>query len=125
MNLYITDVQTDPMAGVRVLPDLLTNKQAHLVIASSMWDEAWIEVAESIEEGCLIRLSEKCRKVYVQVPEHPSRHQMVLLCELFPALSGTIRKTFLKGESIHGVLPYLWKQGDTPGRGALQVQGTD
>lgn len=125
MNLYITDVQTDPMAGVRVPPDLITNNQAHLVIASNTWDEAWVEVSESISQGCMTRLPEKCRKIYVQVPEHPSRHQMVLLCELFPELSGTIRKIFLKGESIHEVLPYLWKQGDSPGRGAVPMQGTD
>ena len=119
MILAITDEPVDSMSCVRVAPEMLNSNAAHLIIASTTWEEAYVDVAEVIEEGHLRYLPDKVRQLYVRVPHHPTRHQMILLTELFPAQSGTIRKTFLKGDDIHGILPGVWREGYTPGRDGM------
>lgn len=116
MTLAITNGHYDPMLCVRLSPTDLNTNPAHAVIASKVWDECYIDVDEAIEESKLRMLSTKCRKIFARFPEHPSRHQMVLLTELYPDLAGSIRKAFLKGDDLHGVLPYLWREGSDPGR---------
>ena len=121
MTLYITHDAVDPMCGTRMEPEMLAVKSSHLVLASVEWDEVWIDVAEAIEEGTLVYLHTRSKRIYARVPDHPSRHQMVLLCELYPEKAGSIRKAFLKGANINELLPYVWREGCAPGRGSLPV----
>lgn len=109
------------MDCVHLRPTDLNANHAHAVIASKVWDKLYIDVDEGIAEGRLRYLHTKAREIYARVPEHPSRHQMVLLTELYPELSGTIRKSFLKGDDMHGVLPFVWEPGYTPGRDTVQL----
>lgn len=124
MNLYISDQPGDPITGTQIHPNLLNNRAAHLVIASVKWQEAWVDVVDEISEGCLTHLNEKCNVIHARVPDHPSRHQMVLLCELYPDLAGSIRKAFMKGESVNAILPSVWRPGDAPGWDPLSVPVT-
>lgn len=121
MILAITNMQTDPMTCVAIPPEMLNGNAPHLVIASTAWEVAYVDVDECISEGRLRFLPEKVRTLYARVPSNPSRHQMILLTELFPAYAGAIRKAFLKGDDINGVLPGVWRQGDTPGRDNMQL----
>ena len=36
--------------------------------------------------------------------------------ELYPELDGKLRKAFLKGEGIGGILPEMWEYGEEVGR---------
>lgn len=121
MNLYITNDAVDSMTGVAIAPELVNNMGTHLVMASRKWDEAYVDCGDEIQEGWLRLLHTQCSKIFPRVPEHPTRHQMILLTELFPELAGTIRLAFMKGESMYGVLPQVWEQGSAPGRDAMQL----
>lgn len=121
MNLYITSTPTDSMTGVTLAPELLNTNMAHLVIASNKWDAAYIEVSETIQQGRLQMIPTVCNKIYPRVPELPNRHEMILLTELFPALSGSIRKVFMKGDSVYGILPQVWEQGVSAGGDSMQL----
>lgn len=110
------------MHCVHLRPGDLNFNQAHAVIASQVWDAIYIEVAEEINESKLRFLHTKAKEIYSRISASGlSRHQMVLLAELYPDLSGTIRKAFLKGDDLHGVLPFVWEQGCPPGRDDLHV----
>lgn len=109
------------MHCVHLRPGDLNFNQAHAVIASQVWDTIYIEVAEEINESKLRYLRTKAKEIHSRIPGNPSRHQMVLLTELYPELNGTIRKAFLKGDDLHGVLPFVWEQGCPPGRDTVQV----
>lgn len=109
MKLYITNDAIDTMEGVVVAPADLNSNLAHLVIASRKWDAIFIDVDEAIQEGRLRYLHTKTDTIKPRVPANPSRHQMVLLTELFPNNAGTIRAAYMKGADIHGVLPAVWQ----------------
>ncbi len=109
------------MVCVQLRPQDLNFNSAHAVVASQVWDECYIDLDECIEEGKLRYMPNKCRAIFPRFPDSPSRHQMILLTELFPALTGTIRKAFLKGDDLHGILPTVWEQGLPPGRDDMQV----
>ncbi len=109
------------MVCVKLRPEDLNLNSAHAVVASQVWDECYIDVDECIQEGKLRYMHEKCRAIYARFPTTTSRHQMVLLTELYPDLTGTIRKAYLKGDDLHGILPTLWGEGCPPGRDDMQV----
>lgn len=109
------------MHCVHLRPNDLNFNQAHAVIASQVWDAIYIDVDECIAESKLRFLHTKTKEIHARVSANPSRHQMVLLTELYPELNGTIRKAFLKGDDLHGVLPFVWEPGSPPGRDNVQV----
>lgn len=112
MNLYIARRDTQALTGIKFDPSMLAANNAHLVIASRMWDKCFIELLEDIPEGVLKFLPEKVQTFAIDVPEHPSLHQLHLICELMPEKEGTLRKLYMKGESIYEVLPEVWEHRD-------------
>lgn len=109
VKLFITNGAADTMEGTVLKPSDLNANIAHLVISSRKWDAIYIEVSEEIGEGQLRYLHTKTGSVIPRVPGEPSRHQMILLTELFPDKAGTIRAAFMKGADIRGVLPAVWE----------------
>jgi hypothetical protein len=119
MNLYITDANVPPLSGVVIQPKHMALKLTHLVLASQTWSTLYIDIVESIPEGTLRFLHTKCERILVACPEHPTLHQLHLLIELFPKLDGQLRKAFMKGDAIHGLLHEVWGDRDTLGRDVL------
>lgn len=119
MKLYITDRELPPLCGIVIKPQFLGVKMTHLTLASQTWDTLFIDVDESIPEGSLRFLPKKCNKICACCPEHPSMHQLHLLVELYPELDGKLRKAFMKGESVGGILPEMWEHRSEAGRDAV------
>lgn len=109
MKLFITDEPVDTMVGTALKPSDLNCNLAHLVISSRKWEAIYIEVSEEILEGTLRYLHTKTDTIYYKIPGVMSRHQMVLLTELFPDKAGTIRASYMKGADIRGVVPTVWE----------------
>lgn len=79
----------------------------HLFIASNRWDSALVEIDPSVPEGSLCNIHTVCDDIKVVLPEQVDEYCMRLLTELFPNLAGTIRKNFLLGKNLRGVVPYV------------------
>lgn len=124
MILVISNTPTSGSGCIHVKPELLNSNLPHLVIKSSYFTDIYIELDEVIQEGRLRRLHEQCPKIHVFAPETLSRHQMLLMTELFPEQSGLIRKEFLKGGNLRAVLPEVWWAGDTPRWDDMQLPTT-
>lgn len=77
----------------------------HMFIASNTWDKCIVEIDDSIPLNSLKFISGVCSDIQVILPEKINDHCMKLLTELFPKLSGTIRKNYLMGKSLGGVVP--------------------
>ena len=119
MKLYITDRELPPLCGIVIKPQFMGLNVTHLTLASQKWDTLFIDVVESIPEGSLRFLPKKCSKIRACCPEHPSIHQLHLLAELYPELDGRLRKAYLKGEGIGGILPEMWEYGSEAGRDSV------
>lgn len=111
MNLYITDTEVLLSQGVRVPTANMQYNITHLALASHTWDTLYIDLEECIPEGCLKFLASKCKDILVCLPNTPSMHQLHLLIELYPTMDGTLRKAYMKGENINGLLPKVWRHG--------------
>lgn len=119
MTLYITDREVPHLSGIVIRPADMAAKLTHLTLASRTWDTLYIDLEEVIPEGPLRFLPTKCTRIRVTCPEHPTLHQLHLLTELYPDMDGTLRKTYMKGESLRGVLPEVWEHGEEVGRDSL------
>lgn len=107
MKLFITSKAVRPLSGVVIHPSHMGLNVAHLTIASQQWDTLYIEVAECIPEGSLRFIPKKCARIRPSCPNHPSLHQLHLLVELYPELDGRLRKAYMKGEGVGGILPEM------------------
>ena len=112
MNLYITKRTLSPLVGIIILPEYMGSKVTHLTLASREWDNLCIDIDEELPEGSLRFLPSKCKKISVSCPAKPSLHQIHLLAELFPKLDGKLRKAYMKGEEVNGLLPEMWEHGE-------------
>lgn len=119
MKLYITSQELPPLSGIVVRPEFMELNMTHLTLASQNWETLYIDVEECIPEGSLRFLPRKCFKIRACCPEHPSLHQLHLLVELYPELDGRLRKAYMKGEGIGGILPEMWEHGNTDRRDAV------
>jgi len=119
LNLYITNREMPPLCGMVMLPENMVSKLSHLMLASNDWDALYIDVVEVIPEGALKHLAKKCSEIYVACPEKPTLHQLHLLIELFPYLDGKLRKAYMRGDNVHGLLPKMWQYGDENRRNGL------
>lgn len=112
MTLYITKCKTPVLSGTVIAPEHLNKNFAHAVIASQQWDTLYIDIDECIQENRLRFIPSHCSRIVVGCTEPLSRHQMVLITELYPALGGKIRKEFLRGGNVKDVLPEVWEHGE-------------
>ena len=112
MTLYITNHDVQGLSGIKFTTAAMGTKAAHLVIASFKFQKCYLEIAEDIPEGMLKSLPSEIDEFVIDVPEHPSLHQLHLLCEVLPEQEGKLRKAYMKGESIHALLPEVWEYRD-------------
>ena len=108
MKLFITDDPMDSLSGVILRPADLGCNLSQCVIASQRWEACYIDITEDIPDGRVRYLGEQCDVIFPAVPSKPSMHQMHILCDIFPKLSGTIRKAFMQKRDMHEVLPNVW-----------------
>lgn len=116
MNLYVTRRDIASMSGLVIRPEYMAPKVTHLMLASYKWDKLFIDLDESIPEGSLRFLPERCDSIHVAWEEPTSMHTLHLLIELFPQLDGKLRKAYMKGEDMRGLLHEVWEHGSEAGR---------
>lgn len=112
MTLYVTDRLVPNLSGCKLTPAQLAYNVSHLMIASRTWDKIFLDLTDDIPDGSLVYLRGKCKDLAVACPSHPSLHILHLLVDLYPENSGKLRKAYLKGVSVHGLLPEVWEHGD-------------
>lgn len=83
---------------------MLSVKSTHLFIASNSWDSMIIELDDSIPEGILRRLNTVCKDIKVKVPTKITDTTLRLLTELYPEKSGALRRVYMQGGNVKGVL---------------------
>ncbi len=94
--------------------DMLRLNSTHLFIASNMWESIRIEIDGSIPRGTLRKLSTVCEDIKVSVPAHIDENILHLLTELYPSKAGVLRRTFMQGGDVKGVIrDVLWIRTDT------------
>lgn len=85
--------------------NMLRLPTTHLFIASNRWESAIVEITDSVPEGTLVNLHTVCDDIKVILPDKSDEHTMRLLTELYPEIAGTIRKNYLLGKCLKGVVP--------------------
>lgn len=76
----------------------------HLFIASNSWEEVYIELDDTIPECSLLHVNMVTDSIKVKLPEVVNHNTIKQLSELFPAKAGLIRKSFMTGQDMKGVL---------------------
>ena len=84
--------------------NMLAMKATHLFIASYQWDSVLLEVEDIIPIGYLRCLPLVSKDIKVSLPDKITDHTMTLLTEVFPAKAGSIRRAYMTGQSLKGVL---------------------
>lgn len=112
MKLYITNDKVPPLSGIVIKPEFMALKVTHLTIASQNWEQIYVSVSDLIPEGSLRFLPAKSDSIKVRFEEKPSIHTVHLCIELYPELDGALRKAYMKGEDMHGVLLEMWWDRD-------------
>ena len=83
---------------------MLAMKATHLFIASHKWESIVLDIDDVIPVGYLRCLSLVCDDIKVTLPATITDHTMTLLTEVYPKKAGTIRRAYMSGESLEGVL---------------------
>lgn len=83
---------------------MLQMKATHLFIASNVWESIVLDIEDTIPEGCLRSLNLVSDNIKVRLPEDVTEKTIHLLTELYPSLSGKIRRLYMCGQSVKGVL---------------------
>ena len=104
-DLYITVEAPEALAGIHLSPEYLKQNGTHLFIKSHEWGTIHVDVTEDIPMGCLKHISDCGQRLDVNVPTALTDHTVELLAELYPDLSGKIRKAYLFGGDVREVLP--------------------
>lgn len=85
-------------------PSALRQNGTHAFIRSHHWDEIELDLTEDIPKDSLMYLHTCADRIHVNLPEVVTSHIMLLLCEVYPELTGKIRKTFLTKGDMGNVL---------------------
>lgn len=83
---------------------MLSVKATHMFIASNVWESIRIELDDSIPLGVLRRINDVCKDIKVTVPIPVTETTLKLLTELYPEKSGALRRVFMQGGNVKGVL---------------------
>lgn len=83
---------------------MLQLQTTHLFIASNSWEEVFIELDDTIPENSLLHVNLVTDNIKVKLPEVPGANTIRQLSELFPDKAGSIRKCFMLGQDMKGVL---------------------
>ena len=105
LNIVSNYKVVSDLENMVVSTGMLTMPTTHLFIASNKWSSAIVEVSNKIPAGTLSNLHTVCDEIKVILPEVCTEHEMRILAELFPRKAGTIRKSFLLGKDLKGVVP--------------------
>lgn len=103
-DLYITVNVPEELTAIHLPPNSLKQKGTHLFIKSHEWNTLYIDVTEDIPMGCLKYVCEYFQSVKADVPNGLNDHVVELLAELYPNLSGKIRKAYLFGGDVRELL---------------------
>lgn len=103
--LHITVNEPEALTVTHLSPKALKENGTHLFIKSHEWDELVIDLTEDIPKGCLRYVSTCAKNMKINVPGEIDAHIVQLLSEVYPDLSGKIRKTFLFGGDVRELLP--------------------
>ena len=85
-------------------PIALQQNGTHVFIKSHKWEEIEIDLTEDIPKDSLLYLHMCSDRIKVNLPDEVTTHIMLLLCEIYPELTGKIRKTFLTKGDMKDVL---------------------
>ena len=83
---------------------MLKLQSTHLFIASNNWDEIEIELDDCIPANSLLHFNMVTDTIKVRLPEEINQNTVKQLVELFPDKAGVIRKCYMTGGDLRGVL---------------------
>ena len=83
---------------------MLAMKATHLFIASYRWESVQLAIDDIIPIGYLRCLPLVSDNIKVSLPETITDHTMTLLTEVFPTKAGSIRRAYMTGQPLKGVL---------------------
>lgn len=112
MNLIISDTVCREDGSLQLPISVLKQTSAHLFIASNSWDTLYLDLSDDIPTLCLKFIRDKVKEVRVKLPDKVTTHTLKLLIELFPSNEGKLRKQFMMGGNLDGVLCDLWEHGN-------------
>lgn len=104
-DLYITVKEPDALTAIHLPPNSLKQKATHLFISSHEWGTIYVDITDDIPMGCLKHMHKCTQHIKVSVSDDPTDHDIELLAELYPDLSGKIRQAYLFGGDIRELLP--------------------
>lgn len=84
--------------------NMLAMKATHLFIASYHWDSIQLAIEDVIPIGYLRCLPLVSKDIKVSLPERITDHTMTLLTEVYPEKAGSIRRAYMTGQPLKGVL---------------------
>ena len=83
---------------------MLALKATHLFIASNLWEAIRIELDDTIPEGALKSINTVCNDIKVKLPDTITDTTLRQLVDLYPGKAAALRRSYMKGESLKGVL---------------------
>lgn len=97
-------VVTNSLDTTVISHEMLKVTATHLFLASNKWDDAIVEVDSTIPQGALKHLHTIVNIVKVRLLCEFDENAMHVLTDLYPELSGKIRRCFLMHGNIKEVL---------------------
>lgn len=83
---------------------MLQFPSTHMYIASNHWDSCTIWLDDSIPANSLLHLGLVADEVKVHLPENITDVTLHQLIELYPEKAGRLRRCFMSGQPLTGVL---------------------
>lgn len=100
MILHISNTPSTEPGVMTIYPTWLEDKGTHLFIASNIWDKLHVDICDEIPDKTLRYVITKCKAIDVTLPAELSDKHVALLCELYPAKEGQIRKAAMLNRDV-------------------------
>lgn len=96
---------SDDLETIGLSTDMMKCQSVHLFLASHKWDKVIVNMCDEIPSGSLKYIHTVCEDIRVHMKEAMTETTMKLLTELFPDKAGAIRRVYMSGGSLEGVVP--------------------
>lgn len=100
LDEFVQGIDKDSMV---IKSSLLSEKGTHLFIASNKWDEIRVKLNTDMQPLWLHYFPTVCKNIKVEEVSNYSQY-LSQLVELYPELSGKLRRAILQGDNVTDIL---------------------